>query len=203
MSGVRRSRRATVPNPSGAHRLTDPAARRLVRAAGVTSDDLVLDLGAGLGAVTRPLAATGARVIAVERDPRIAAKLEARMAASPQVTVVANDALTVPLPHRPFKAVANIPFSITTPLLRRLVDSRLAAADLVVELGAGRRLVATALAPGPTAARGRQREVAGWHRRFEFSLGPVIPAHRFTPAPPVDAVVLRLRRRPPTPRGRS
>lgn len=146
----------------------------------------MLDLGAGLGAITRPLARTGARVIAIELNERIARRLTSRLAEHPNVTVVTGDALAVPLPRRPYRVVASIPFAITTELLRRLVGSRLVAADLVVELGAGRRLAAD-----PPV----RRELACWHRRFTFSLGPVIPAHHFRPAPPVTAVVLRLHRR--------
>lgn len=162
-------------------------AARLVRDAGVTGHDLVLDIGAGLGAVTRPLARTGARVIAIERDGRVAGRLAHRLADCPNVTVVTADALTVPLPGRPYRVVANVPFAITTALLRRLVASRLTAAELVVELATGRRLAAH-----PPL----RRELARWHRRFAFSLGPVIPAHRFRPAPAVPAVVLRIHRRP-------
>jgi 23S rRNA (adenine-N6)-dimethyltransferase len=172
-------------NAPGAHALADRPARRLVRDARVHATDLVFDLGAGLGAITRPLADTGARVIAVERDERVARRLATKTAELPNVTVIAGDALAVPLPHRPYRVVANIPFSITVALLRRLVESRLVAADLVVELSTGRRLAAPPV----------RRDLARWHRRYAFSLGPVIPAHHFRPAPSVDAVVLRLRRR--------
>lgn len=202
MAAARRSRRtpasasprrpayagaAAAPNPSGAHVLADPTAAWLVRQADVRPGELVLDIGAGLGALTRPLLAAGARVVAIERDPRIAARLARRTAGAVGLTVVTGDALAVPLPRRPYRVVANIPFSITTPLLRRLVDSPLVAADLVVELAAGRRLASPAVA----AAR---PELGRWHRRCEFSLGPVIPPHRFRPPPSVPAVVLRLRR---------
>lgn len=187
MSAARRRRATPDPNPSGAHALADRAAARLVADAGIAACELVFDLGAGLGAVTRPLSRTGARVIGVERDARIAATLARQLAQCPNVRVVTGDVLTVPLPGRPYRVVANVPFAITTPLLRRLVDSPLVAADLVVELGAGRRLAAD-----PVRA-----ELARWHRSFSFTLGPVIPARLFRPAPPVDAVVLRLRRRRP------
>jgi 23S rRNA (adenine-N6)-dimethyltransferase len=179
-----RRRRAT-PDPAGAHALAEHTAARLVHRAGIGPDELVLDLGAGMGAVTRPLARTGARIIAVERDEKVGARLCRRLRGLDNVTVVIGDALRVPLPHRAFRVVANPPFAITTPLLRRLVDSRMTGADLVVAYGAGRRLVGDPARP----------ELARWHRRFEFTLGQWIPAARFRPVPPVDAVVLRLRRR--------
>jgi 23S rRNA (adenine-N6)-dimethyltransferase len=185
VAAARRTRRAWHNHP-GAHALADHLARRLVRDADVHATDLVLDIGAGLGAVTRPLARTGARVIAVERDQRTARRLATRTAELSNVTVITGDALLVPLPHRPYRVVSNIPFAITIALLRRLVDSRLVAADLVVEKRTGWRL-----AGGPAG----RRDLARWHRRFGFTLGPVIPAHGFHPAPSVDAVVLRLRRR--------
>jgi 23S rRNA (adenine-N6)-dimethyltransferase len=177
-------RRGSPPNPTGAHALADHAAARLVHDAAITAGDLVLDIGAGLGAITRPLARTGARVIAIERDPRIAGSLARRASTWPRVTVVTGDGLAVPLPHRPFRVVANIPFAITTDLLRRLVDSRMSAADLVVEMSAARRLAGEPMRP----------ELARWHRRFEFTLVGVLPARLFRPAPPVNAAVLRLRR---------
>jgi 23S rRNA (adenine-N6)-dimethyltransferase len=186
--GARPVRAAAAPNPPGAHALADTAARRLVRTAGITADDLVFDLGAGRGAVTLPLARTGARVIAVERDPRLAALLARRVASLPNVNVVAGDALTVPLPHRPYRVVANIPFGMGTALLRRLVASRLSAADLVVQLGFGRLLAAAD--PG-------RAELVRWRARFDIALGPVLRARCFRPPPAVDAVVLRLRRRRP------
>lgn len=163
----------------------------MVRSAGVTSGELVLDLGAGLGAVTRPLAGTGARVIAVERDERIGTKLRRRIGHLDNVTVVIGDVLSVPLPRRPFRVVANLPFSITTQVLRRLVDSQMVAADLVVERGAGQRLAGEPTRP----------ELARWQRRFTFSLGQPIPADRFRPIPPVDAIVLRMRRGRPEANG--
>lgn len=144
-----------------------------------------MEIGAGLGALTLPLAETGARIIAIEREQRIARKLANRMAGYRNVTVVTGDALVTPLPHRPYRVVANIPYAITTALLRRLVDTRMTRADLVVELGAGRRL-----ATSPPV----RRELVRWHRRFAFSLGPVIPARHFRPVPPVDSVLLTLTR---------
>ncbi len=161
-----------------------------MRQSPATRQDLVLDLGAGAGALTVPLARTGARVLAVERDQRTVRRLTDRMAGYPNVTVVAGDVLTVPLPHRPYLVVANIPFGVTTALLRRLLDSPLTAADLVVERGAGRLL---------TAARPGRAELLGWQAAFRLTRGASLPAASFRPPPSVDAMVLRVRRRPQPP----
>lgn len=182
--------RTRSPNPPGAHALADHVAARLVRQSSVQPGDLVLDLGAGDGALTVPLARTGARVIAVERDGRAVGRLAARVAGYPNVTVVAGDVLGVPLPRRPYAVVANIPFSVTTALLRRLLDSPLAAADLVVEYGAGRLF---------TAARPGRAEVLAWQATFQLTHGATLPASCFRPPPAVDALVLRMRRRPQPP----
>jgi 23S rRNA (adenine-N6)-dimethyltransferase len=179
-------RRHAPANPSGAHFLSARLAADLVRGAGVGPGDLVFDLGAGLGALTAPLAATGARVVAVERHPGYARSLARRF---PGVTVVHGDLLTVPLPGRDFRVVANIPFAITSPLLRRLLDrgaSRLSRADLVVEYGAARRLT------------GSPRD-AWWAARYAIRLARRIPAGCFRPVPAVDAALLVVERYPLSP----
>jgi 23S rRNA (adenine-N6)-dimethyltransferase len=179
-------------NHHGFHVLRDPGVvRGLVRSSGVGPDDLVLDLGAGPGPLTLALARTGARVIAVERDPRTARRLARRTAGVGAVRVVEGDLRTVPLPHRPFHVVANIPFATSTDLLRRLLDEHhhgrtLLGADLLVEWGFARRLTAT----GPV-----DRTTARWQRRFALSIARRVPARAFSPAPRVDAAHLVIRRR--------
>ena len=90
-------------------------------------------MGAGTGALTGLLVASGARVVAVELHVSRASALRAAFCASP-VTVVVADAADLRLPRRPFRVVANPPFAITTALLKRLTapGSRLVRADLVV-----------------------------------------------------------------------
>jgi 23S rRNA (adenine-N6)-dimethyltransferase len=178
-------RHPAPPNPAGVHLLADRDAARLVADAAIAPDDLVLDLGAGSGALTVPLARTGARVIAVERDPAVARRLATRLAGYPNVRVVTGDLLRVPLPVRGFRVVANIPFATTTALLRRLSGSALSRAHLVVEAAAGRRLA---------AAHPGRVELLSWQLSHSFTVGRRIPAHHFRPAPRVDAVVLELNR---------
>ena len=132
-------RQPAAPNPPGAHFLRDPALiRHLVRASGAGPGRLAVDLGAGHGEITAALAASGARVIAVERDPRTASGLRRRMAGSPLVTVLTADLREIPLPRREFLVVANIPFAAGTALLRRLAGDPsvpLAGADLIIAWG--------------------------------------------------------------------
>ena len=97
------------------------------------SGALVLDIGAGFGRLTGPLLDAGARVVAVERDPKLARQLARR---HPEARVVCDDALTLALPRRPFRVVANLPFGISTATVRRLLASpHLERADLIVARG--------------------------------------------------------------------
>ena len=107
-------------------------AAQIVDDARVGRDDLVLDLGAGTGALTQELVGRGARVLAVEVDPLLVRQLAERVA---QARVVEGDARTVPLPREPFAVVANLPFGATTDILRRLLEPQvpLRRADVIVQ----------------------------------------------------------------------
>lgn len=169
----------------GWHRLDNKWARRLVHAAGVERGDLVIDIGAGDGGITVELLRRGAHVIAVELHPGRAADLKARFAEQ-RVIVVRADAADLRLPRRPFKVVANLPFSVTTSTLRRLTSpgSRLQRATLVVPSWAAGRWAA-----------GRGAGGGGVAARFGFESGGVVPAHAFSPPPPRDARVLVVQSR--------
>jgi 23S rRNA (adenine-N6)-dimethyltransferase len=184
-------RRPPAPNPAGAHFLHDRALiAQLVRAAGAGDGRLVLDLGAGGGAITARLAEAGARVIAVERDPRLAARLRRRFDADPRVRVVEADLRQVKLPRREFLVVASPPFSLTTALCRRLLGDpgvRLAAAELIIQDGAARWLA---------SPRPRDAETAWWTARYEMRLARTVSAASFTPPPGVAAARLSIRPRP-------
>jgi len=186
--GGRRRRSSNAP---GAHYLADPTlAAQLVADARVRHGDLVLDLGAGAGALTAPLVRAGARVVAVERDPALAKRLRRRFSDA-DVTVLEQNALEVPLPRRGSRVGASTPFSITTPLLGRLLDpagSSLQRAALVLEWGAARRVCDTQ----PAHPR-----ILWWSARYDLRVARRIPAKRFSPPPRVDAAELVATRRAP------
>ena len=165
----------------GWHRLDHDWARRLVADSGLVEGALVLDVGAGTGAITAALLDVGARVIAVEAHPGRAAALRRTFGSS--ITVVRADAADLRLPRRPFHVVANPPFGITTSLLRRLLQpgSRLVGARLVLQEQAARRWT------GP-AAPGRGR----WGAHFELTAGGRVPRRAFHPVPRIDARVVRI-----------
>src|SRR5215469_8327218 len=112
----------------------------LVDGSGVGDGDLVVDIGAGNGLISAALVRRGAQVLAIERDPSLADRLRAKFATWPVVTVVEGDVLETPLPDGPFHVVANIPFGITTKILRHLlVADAPTSADQTLPLEVARR----------------------------------------------------------------
>jgi 23S rRNA (adenine-N6)-dimethyltransferase len=180
-----------VPGPGhapwGWHRLAPSWAARLVADAAIQPGDLVVDIGAGTGAVTAPLVAAGARVIAVELHPGRAAALRERFAGD-AVTVVRADAADLRLPRQPFRVVASPPFAATSAVVGRLLapGSRLVRADLVLQHAAARRWAA-----------GRAPGAARWARDYAATTARRIPRDAFAPRPPVDCRVLRIERLSP------
>jgi 23S rRNA (adenine-N6)-dimethyltransferase len=167
------------------HRLSSRWAERIVESAGIRAGDLVLDVGAGDGALTRPLLQARAKVVAFELHHGRARELERRFA-SRGVKVVRADVADLRLPRRPFKVVANPPFTTHVALMKRLVGpgSRLVQADLVL--------------PRHAAQRWAEGRGPGWGRHlaeYRFTVVQTIPRNAFTPPADKDPVVLRVSRR--------
>lgn len=145
----------------------------------------MLDVGAGSGALVRPLLDCGAHVVAFELHPGRASGLR-RTFAGKHVTVVAADGSDLWLPRRPFRVVANPPFAISMALLRRLVSpaSRLVRADVVVPWHIARRWVS-----------GRAPGARRWRASFSADFGRRLPRHALSPPPPNGVAILVIRRR--------
>jgi 23S rRNA (adenine-N6)-dimethyltransferase len=169
----------------GWHPLADDWASHIVADAGVRPGQLVVDLGAGEGALTARLVAAGARVVAVELHPGRAARLRRRFAAA-EVTVVECDIAAFRLPRRPFRVVANPPYAMGSAVVRSLLAPRssLIAADLVLPRYVVRKFV-----------EGRLPHAARWVRTYEVRAGRSLPRRAFRPPPQVDSAVLLIRRR--------
>jgi 23S rRNA (adenine-N6)-dimethyltransferase len=166
-------------------------AAELVRDAGLSGDDLVLEIGAGSGRLTCQLARAAGHVVAFEVDPFWARRLSARFADDTRITVVAANALDVGLPEQPFRVVANLPFGRTTAFLHRLLDDPcvpLERADLVVEWGSALKRAAV----WPSTLLG-----VTWGAWWTFRIERRLAAACFEPAPSVDAGVLVVERRSP------
>lgn len=148
--------------------------------------DLVVDVGAGSGMLTRALLGAGARVVAVEPDRELTSRLR-RVA--PGAAVLAEDALCLSWPREPFRVVANLPFAHAAEICRSLLgDPRLElrSADLVVEWD----LAAKRARLWPSTAR-----TVVWNAWYELAVVRRLEPREFAPPPSVAAGVLRARRR--------
>ncbi|HVW41338.1 MAG TPA: rRNA adenine N(6)-methyltransferase family protein [Amycolatopsis sp.] len=169
----------------GVHFLASPRiAKQLIQHCPLTGADLVVEFGAGQGAITAHLVATGARVLAVERDPQFAKKLRNRF--GNEVRVIEAEAGRFPLPRTKFAVIASIPYALSTTLFRRLLSpqrTRLHKASIIVEWGFAKRL---------TAAVPRDLEQAWWAARFGIRLVSRVRASCFSPAPNVHSAHVAL-----------
>jgi 23S rRNA (adenine-N6)-dimethyltransferase len=163
-----------------------------VRQAGIGPVDHVWEIGAGAGRLTEALAERALLVTAVERDPLLVERLRRTFAGTPAVRVVSGDALRLPLPSDPYRAFGNVPFAITTPILRRLLDDPvgpLVRADLLIQFEAARKRA---------AAHPSSLLTLGWLPWWEFALVRRIGRLGFEPPPSVDAGLLVITRRDPS-----
>ncbi|MEV5651783.1 23S ribosomal RNA methyltransferase Erm [Nocardia sp. NPDC052254] len=170
--------------------LTDPRiARMLVRESGITPADLVLEVGPGAGMLTRHLLTVSRRVRAYEKDPHHAARLRRRYADDDRIYLQHSDFRDIRAPEEPFTVVANVPFAITTDIVRWCLAARhLTSATLLTQWEFARK---------HSGDYGRWSKLSITHWPWtEPALGPRVGRDVFHPRPAVDAGVLTLRRRP-------
>ena len=167
---------------------------KIIRAAEITKDDVVLEIGPGIGTMTQYLAEAAGEVFAVEIDKNLLPILAETLAEYDNVTVVNEDILKVDIAAltggRPVKVVANLPYYITTPIIMGLFENHIPATSITVMV---QKEVADRIAAVPgnktyggyTAKLGLYAQVTG---RFE------VPPRCFMPAPHVDSAVVRIDR---------
>ncbi len=179
----------------GQNFLVDEAAlRQVVEAARVTSQDVVLEIGPGLGSLTRHLAVCAQRVLAVEIDAGLIPALKQVVGQFPNVTVVKGNILSLDLgqwlTEPDYLVVANIPYNITSALIRHLLEAVFPPRCLVltVQQEVAERICAS---PGEMSLLALSVQVYG-HPEITAH----IPAAAFYPPPRVDSATLCIERYP-------
>jgi 23S rRNA (adenine-N6)-dimethyltransferase len=195
VAGRRRSAADRRRRTHGQNLLADATVvDRLLARLELAEGDLVVEFGPGRGALTVALARAGARVLAVERDRRFVADLQARLereGLADRVQLRRGDLREVPLPRRTYRVVANPPFGLTSVLLGRLLDDPdrgPTRADLLLQREVARKHASQP----PVAVR-----TAAWAPWWRFELGERVARDAFRPVPAVDAQWLTVHRRDP------
>ena len=183
-----RSRRTRSRRPDlSQHFLRDPVAARLVQSTSITGSDYVVEIGAGRGALTKPLLRRTQHVCAVEIDPYLAQKLSSRFS---HLDVRSADFRRLRLPVHPYKVIGNIPFAITTDIVRKLVHAPRTPEDawLVMQREPAWRLCGRPYGPETLWSL---RLKPDWHVEIVDRLRP----QDFEPPPRVHSALLWLCRK--------
>ena len=175
----------------GQHFLTDPRILgRIADALGITALDTVIEIGAGRGALTEQLLARARRVIAIEVDRTLVARLRERYANDARLEILERDVLDVALGAAaggPFLLAGNIPYNITTPILFHALERpRPARAVYLVQREVAERVVAAPGSKAYGALSANVQAVARAELLFRVAAGS------FTPPPQVESAVLRV-----------
>lgn len=169
----------------------------IVEAAGVTDDDLVLEIGPGIGSLTQYLAEAAGKVVAVEIDKTLLPVLADTLSEYDNVTVINQDILKVDLDEivsenggRPVKVVANLPYYITTPIIMKLFESRARIESITVMV---QKEVADRMAAGPGGKDyGSLSLAVGYYAKAVTVMD--VPPSSFIPQPGVGSAVVNLSR---------
>jgi len=186
----------------GQHFITDRnILNKIVRAAEPEPSDVVLEIGPGLGHLTRALADTGARIVSVEVDRDLQKTLEEEFSGVPNVTILGGDILER-APEKwlentretpPYRVVANLPYYITSAILRYLLEADCPPTRLVIMV---QREVAQQIIAKPphSSLLGVSVQYYGKPRIVD-----IVPAGAFYPRPKVDSAIIRIDVAPPPP----
>lgn len=162
----------------------------LIGHSNIKKSDTVYDIGAGSGVIASALAARCKQVIAIEHDTRLIATLRKNLSRDENTTIVQGDILTYNFPATPYKIFANIPFHLSSPIVRRLTesDNPPRAIYLIVQKQFAQKLLMdTASFTGQLGAA-----IAP---QFTTRIRYKLQRSDFTPAPAVDTVLVELKLR--------
>lgn len=175
---------------------------RIVSAAELTIDDVVVEVGAGPGTLTRRLAEKAGQIVAVELDPDLVTILSEQIADLQNVQIIQGDILRIPdlgVAHRSYKVVANLPYYITSAVLRRFLSRppRPQLMVVTVQKEVAQRMVAK---PGAMSLLAVSVQLYG-----QPQIVARLPPGCFYPPPQVDSAVVRIEvsERPAVPLGRG
>ena len=171
---------------------------KIIRAAGVTKEDMVLEIGPGIGTMTQCLAEAAGRVVAVEIDSNLIPILKDTLKDYDNITVINEDILKVDIKKlaeeynggRPIKVVANLPYYITTPIIMGLFESEVPIDNITVMV---QKEVADRMQTGPGS-----KDYGALSLSVQYYAEPYIvanvPPNCFIPRPNVGSAVIRLTR---------
>ena len=181
----------------GQNFLIDPhVLEKIIRAAGITQDDFVVEIGPGIGTMTQYLAAAARGVAAIEIDRALIPILKDTLSGYDNVTVINEDVMKVDLKKlaeemnggRPVKVVANLPYYITTPIIMGLFENYVPAESITVMV---QKEVADRMQVGPgTKDYGALSLAVQYYARPEIMAN--VPPNCFMPRPNVGSAVIRL-----------
>ena len=183
----------------GQNFLIDPhVLDKIIGAAGITKDDMVLEIGPGIGTMTQYLAEAAGKVVAVEIDRNLLPILQETLADYDNVKVIHADVLSLDLEKlvqeenggRPIKVVANLPYYITTPIIMALFEQHVPLANVTVMV---QKEVAARMKSGPGSKDYGALSLAVQYYAEPYIVANV-PCNCFMPRPNVDSAVIRLTR---------
>lgn len=171
---------------------------KIIAGAGVTKDDMVLEIGPGIGNMTQYLAEAAGKVVAVEIDRNLLPILQETLADYDNVKVIHADVLSLDLEKlvqdenggRPIKVVANLPYYITTPIIMALFEQHVPLANVTVMV---QKEVAARMKSGPGSKDYGALSLAVQYYAEPYIVANV-PCNCFMPRPNVDSAVIRLTR---------
>ena len=171
---------------------------KIIAGAGVTKDDMVLEIGPGIGTMTQYLAEAAGKVVAVEIDRNLLPILQETLADYDNVKVIHADVLSLDLEKlvqeenggRPIKVVANLPYYITTPIIMALFEQHVPLANVTVMV---QKEVAARMKSGPGSKDYGALSLAVQYYAEPYIVANV-PCNCFMLRPNVDSAVIRLTR---------